>query len=83
MSNVRRPRLQWVDDLYRDLAYGLRTLLRTRGFTAVASNDGRLSREQQEKERRGTDFSPSPVAFKSGCRPSMRGRSRPNMWARY
>ena len=36
MSNVRRPLLQWIDDLYRDLAYGIRTLLRTRGFTAVA-----------------------------------------------
>src|SRR5512132_2156794 len=26
----------WIDDLRRDIAYGLRTLARTRGFTAAA-----------------------------------------------
>ena len=36
MPNIRRPLLQWIEDLYRDLAYGIRTLTRTRGFTAVA-----------------------------------------------
>ena len=30
------PKFQWIEDLYRDLVYGIRTLVRTPGFTAVA-----------------------------------------------
>jgi putative ABC transport system permease protein len=36
MPTFRRPLLQWTEDLYRDIVYGIRTLARTRGFTAVA-----------------------------------------------
>jgi putative ABC transport system permease protein len=36
MPTSRRPLLQWIDDLRRDIIYGIRTLTRTPGFTAVA-----------------------------------------------
>ena len=36
MPTFRRSLLQWIEDLRRDLVYGIRTLVRTPGFTAVA-----------------------------------------------
>jgi predicted permease len=37
MPTFRRPFLQWIEDLRRDIVYGGRTLARTPGFTAVAT----------------------------------------------
>ena len=36
MPTFRRSLLQWIEDLRRDVVFGIRTLARTRGFTAVA-----------------------------------------------
>jgi len=36
MTDVERPALAWLDDLWRDLLYALRTLGKAPAFTAVA-----------------------------------------------
>jgi putative ABC transport system permease protein len=36
MPTFRHSLLQWIEDLHRDIVYGIRTLARTPGFTAVA-----------------------------------------------
>src|SRR4030095_1878562 len=36
MTTFQWSPLQWIEDLGRDIAFGSRTLARTRGFTAVA-----------------------------------------------
>jgi putative ABC transport system permease protein len=36
MPTFHRSLLQWIEDLRRDVVFGVRTLARTRGFTAVA-----------------------------------------------